>query len=156
LTRTVHGNGWENAVSSSRKSERSHDPEVIKVDGLASFAIHPHGDDVEIGLMASDDRRVILKLHPDTLATVFALIPKMLELALERLTGDAGARQVFGLESWRVVAVNDGAARIITLCAANDFKVSFLAAADVAVQLAQALHRDSSDALPHVVWSTKH
>jgi hypothetical protein len=139
-----------------RSCDLNREADFIAVASVASFAIHPLGHDVEIGLVAPDDRRFILKLHPDTLATIFALIPKMLELALERLTGDGGARQVFGLEGWKIDAVNDGSASVVTLCAADGFKISFLAAADTAVQLAQALHQQSSEVMTHIATTAKH
>jgi hypothetical protein len=125
-------------------------PDFITVTALASFAIHPLGHDIEIGFVDPDDRRVILKLHPNTLAAIFALVPQMLDRALERLTSNDGAKQVFGLDRWKIDAVNDGSASVLTPCAANGFKVSFLAAADAVGQLAQALHQGAGEVEPHV------
>lgn len=122
------------------------DPEFISVAQLASFAIHPLGHDIEIGLVDSEDRRFILKLHPDALAVLFALIPQMLGRALERLNGKDGAQQVFSLDGWTIDPVNDGAASVLTLCGADSFRVSFLADACAVEQLALALQQAACQA----------
>lgn len=117
------------------------DPEFLAVNEWASFAIHPLGHDIEIGFVDSEDRRYILKLQPDALGAIFALIPRMLDLALERLAGKDAARQVFGLNGWKIDEVNDGAASVLTLSAANGFKVSFLADAGAVKKLMKDLQR---------------
>lgn len=114
-------------------------PELISVTRLASFAIHPLGHDIEIGVVDTKNRRVILKLHPDVLAALFALIPQILDRALERLTGNEAAKQVFGLDDWTIDPVNDGTASVLTLCGSDNFKVSFLADAHAVRRLALAL-----------------
>lgn len=121
------------------------DPEFISVAAWASFAIHPLGHDVEIGFVDAEDHRFILKLHPNSLAAIFALThPQMLDRALEPLNGNDGAKQVFGLDGLKIDAVNDGSVSVFTLCAADGFKVSFLADADAVGQLAQAPHQGAA------------
>jgi hypothetical protein len=133
-----------------------HNPEFITVAALASFAIHPLGHDVEIGFADAEDRLIIVKLHPNVLASLFALIPQILDRALERLSSNAGAKQVFGLDGWQVDVVNGGSASVLTLCGAGGFKVSFLVDADSVGHLAQALHQGSGEEKPHIAGISKH
>ena len=134
----------------------NHNPQLLSVAEWASFAIHPLGHDIEIGFVDAEDRRFILKLHPDALGAIFALTPKMLELALERLPGHGATKQVFGLSGWKVDVVNDGAASVVTLCAANNFKVSFVADAHMIGQFAQALRQVRHKARQHSPKLSKH
>jgi hypothetical protein len=123
------------------------DVKLVAVDEVASFAIHPEGQDVEIGFLAPESRRCILKLHPHTLGVLFALIPSMLDQALQRLGGGQNARQVFELAGWSVEATPSDGRVLITLTGHNGFHVTFVApepATDrLAVDLAAARDSDA-------------
>lgn len=76
--------------------------------------------------------------------------------SLERLAGKDAGQQVFGLNGWKIDEVNGGAASVLTLCAANSFKVSFLADAGTVDLLAQGLQRVARQIDGQITGSLKH
>ncbi len=131
------------------------DPEFISAAGIASFAIHPEGQDVEVGVLDTSSRRFILKLHPDTLDALFALIPAMLAEALPRLTGNPNVSQVFSLAGWQVETARGQDQVVLRLAGQNGFNVSSVADAatteQLGLELAVASDSQSGIALPGVV-----
>jgi hypothetical protein len=126
----------------------AHPARCIDLNALTSFAIHPDGRDVEIGFLDASDKRHILRLTPEALGGLFAAIPGMLEVALQRLTGNPNTKQVFELADWKIVPSTDGDMTLFTLCGARGFHVTFAtpfpAAERLALELATTHKRASA------------
>jgi hypothetical protein len=108
---------------------------IVELSDFTSFAIHPEGRDVELGFGSSPERRHILKLAPDTLARLFAAMPGMLEMAIQRVTGNPSTRQVFELSDWSAVPAADGTMTMFTLRGTQGFHVTFIAHASAVERL---------------------
>jgi hypothetical protein len=114
-------------------------PTFIPVAKWLSFAIHPQGSDIEIAFDDASGRQYILKLAPPDVGILFSNIPRMIEVALQRQSGDAELNHVFALADWKIAEVNEGDFTMMTLIAPDGFKVSFATPSSNAKQLGQAI-----------------
>jgi hypothetical protein len=125
----------------------------LGVDKLTHFSVCCSGRHVEVGFTDQMGEPVSLELPQDCLSALLMTLPRMIELALRRRTGNPALRQVYPLGDWQLHLGSEPESMIISLATPDGFSVSFCAPFEQATELGAALARpeQTEDAEPSPV-----
>lgn len=111
----------------------------IESRSLTTCVIAPDGSAIQLGLIDAAGNPTSLKLPVDQIGALAMTLPALLQKALQARYRDRTLRYVYPLDSWTFEASSDPAKRMITLCTADGFSVSFALGLDQCDALAEAL-----------------
>jgi hypothetical protein len=122
----------------------------LGVQSLTHFSVCCSGRHVEIGFTDHAGEPTALQLPQECLGTLLMTLPRMIEMALRRRSGNAALRQVYPLGDWELHLGDEPGSMIISLATPDGFTVSFSAPVRQAVEFGEALARleHASDAEP--------
>jgi hypothetical protein len=113
----------------------------LGVQSLTHFSVCCSGQHVEVGFTDHTGERVSLELPEECLSTLLMTLPRMIEMALRRRTGNPTLRQVYPLGDWQLHLGSEPHSLIISLATPDGFSVSFCAPFEQAAELGEALAR---------------
>jgi hypothetical protein len=96
---------------------------------------------VEIGFTDDAGEPAALQLPQECLGTLLMTLPRMIEMALRRRSGNADLKQVYPLGDWQLHAGDEPESMILSLSTPDGFRVSFCAPIRQATELGEALTR---------------
>lgn len=108
---------------------------------LTHFSVCCSGQHVEVGFTDHTGEAVSLEVPQECLSTLLMTLPRMIEMALRRRTGNPALRQVYPLGDWQLHLGAEPNSIIISLATPDGFSVSFCAPFEQAAELGQALAR---------------
>ena len=125
----------------------------LGVRSLTHFTVCCSGRHVEVGFTDQMGEPVSLELPQECLSALLMTLPRMIEMALRRRTGNPALRQVYPLGDWQLHLGSEPESMIISLATPDGFSVSFCAPFQQAAELGEALARQESmkDAKPSPV-----
>jgi hypothetical protein len=113
----------------------------LGVQSLTHFSVCCSGRHVEVGFTDQTGEPVALELPQECLSTLLMTLPRMIEMALRRRTGNPELRQVYPLGGWQLHLGSEPHSLIISLATPDGFSVSFCAPFEQAAELGEALAR---------------
>src|SRR5436190_14632216 len=113
----------------------------LGVGKLTHFSVCCSGRHVEVGFTDQTGEAVSLELPQECLSTLLMTLPRMIEMALRRRTGNPTLRQVYPLGDWQLHLGSEPHPMIISLATPDGFRVSFCAPFEQAAALGEALAR---------------
>jgi hypothetical protein len=111
------------------------------VRSLTHFSVCCSGRHVEIGFTDDAGEPAALQLPQECLGTLLMTLPRMIEMALRRRSGNADLKQVYPLGDWQLHAGDEPESMILSLSTPDGFRVSFCAPIRQATELGEALTR---------------
>jgi hypothetical protein len=125
----------------------------LGVGRLTHFSVCCSGRHVEVGFTDQAGEPMSLELPQECLSALLMTLPRMIEAALRRRTGNPALRQVYPLSDWELHLGSEPDSMIISLATPDGFSVSFCAPLEQAAELGAALARQeqTEDARPSPV-----
>ncbi len=97
----------------------------IEVDGLTTCSVDDSGEAVELNFVDPQGQPMSLRIPFGDAQAMTMTLPRLLTLALQRITGSPTARYVFPLGGWRIEDTREHGNVITTLSTEDGFEVSF-------------------------------
>jgi hypothetical protein len=116
----------------------------IAIAALTTCGVSADGETVELSFVDAAGTPMSLQLPFDCAQSFAMTLPSLLTQALQNITGEAQARYVFPLGSWRVEETGARSGLIATLGTEDGFEVSFGIPHDTCRSLGWTLQQEAA------------
>ena len=123
---------------------------TVRIAGLTTCEVSGNGAQVHLTMLDEAGQQITLELETTLATSLILTLPKLMELSLQRLRGDA-ARLVFPLGFWTLESAAETGDFILSLGTPDGFKVAFAVSSGDARALVEALEAHS---VPAAVGTT--
>lgn len=107
----------------------------IEVAGLTTCSVDQDGEVVELNVVDALGNAISLRLPFENAQAITMTLPRLLTLALQRITGKQQVRYAFPLGGWYIEDAKEDRGVITTFATEDGFEVSF----DIPVEACQGL-----------------
>jgi hypothetical protein len=97
----------------------------IEVTGLTTCSVDKNGEIVELNFVDALGNAISLRLPFENAQAIAMTLPRLLTLALQRITGEQRVRYAFPLGGWSIEDADENRGVITTFATEDGFEVSF-------------------------------